>query len=218
MSASPLSHKVVSKKEWDERRAELLKKEKQLTKERDALTAEIRDLPWVKIDKNYVFHTTAGDKTLVELFEGKTQLFVYHFMLGPCCKEACDGCSFWADHFGGFRYHLPQRDVSFKVISRASLERIQRYRDRMGWEFDWVSSADSDFNFDFGLSLGEDREYSGSSVFARNGDTVYHTYFTNGRGDEFLCPTYAILDLVPKGRDESSFSFPMDWVKLHDQY
>src|ERR1700736_2642768 len=152
MTLTPLNHKVVSRKEWDEKRGELLKKEKQLTKDRAALSAELRDMPWVKIEKKYIFHTTAGDKTLAELFDGKSQLFVYHFMLGPGDKEGCPSCSFWADNFGAFHHHLPQRDVSFKMISRGDLDDIQNLRKRMGWEMDWVSSAGSDFNFDFGTS------------------------------------------------------------------
>ena len=228
---SKVKHQVVTQEKWDELRAELLKKEKQLTRARDALTAETRELPWVKIEKNYVFHTTAGDKTLVELFDGHSQLIVYHFMLGPGWKAGCPTCSFWADNYGGFRHHLPQRDVAFKVVSRGSLETIQQYRKRMGWEFDWVSSSDSDFNFDFSISLKtapvqrfpdephkEGIENPGLSVFYREGNDVYRTYFTKSRGLEPLNAVYAALDLVPKGRDEKQLPWTLDWVKRHDEY
>jgi predicted dithiol-disulfide oxidoreductase (DUF899 family) len=224
-------HKVVSREEWDKYRAELLKKEKELTKAHDKLAAERREMPWVKIEKNYVFHTTAGDKTLAELFDGKSQLFVYHFMFGPGWKGGCPLCSFWGDNFNGLRFHLPHRDVAFKVISHASLEEIQAYRKRLGWEFDWVSSADTDFNFDLGVSSRElpqkshsdephfDRtESPGISVFYREGNDVYHTYFTTMRGLESINAVYGALDLTPKGRDESGLSFPMAWVRRHDEY
>jgi predicted dithiol-disulfide oxidoreductase (DUF899 family) len=218
---SPLNHQIVSQKEWDVRHAELLKKEKQLTKERAALTAEIRNFPWVKVEKNYIFHTTAGEKTLAELFKGKSQLFIYHFMFGPGAKEGCSSCAFWADNFGALHHHLPQRDVTFKVISRGSLEDIQAYRERMGWKFDWVSSAGSEFNYDIGVTggeWGENREGPGISIFYRDGSDVYRTYFTTHRGLEIINPTYAVLDMVPKGRDEGGLSYPMAWLKQHDQY
>jgi predicted dithiol-disulfide oxidoreductase (DUF899 family) len=220
-TSTKLEHQVVSQSEWDERRAELLKKEKQLSKDREALTAEIRALPWVKIEKKYVFQTTTGEKTLAELFDDKSQLFVYHFMFGPEAKEGCPSCSFWADNMGAFRHHLPPRDVSFKVISRGPLDKIQAFRKRMGWEFDWVSSAGSDFNFDFGCTggqWGENNEGPGMSIFYRDGDDVYRTYFTTNRGIEIANPTYAVLDMVPKGRDESDQPYVMAWVKHHDKY
>jgi predicted dithiol-disulfide oxidoreductase (DUF899 family) len=212
------NHQVVSRAEWTERRAELLKKEKDLTKQRDALTREIRTLPWVKIEKNYLFQTSHGKKMLVDLFEGKSQLLVYHFMLGPGWGQGCPSCSFWADQFAGLSIHLPHRDVAFKVISRAPLEEIEKYKKRMGWSFDWVSSAGSDFNFDIGVSKGEKDESPGISIFYRDGNDVYHTYFTTGRGLEVLNPTYGILDLVPLGRNEGELEWPMQWVKRHDEY
>jgi predicted dithiol-disulfide oxidoreductase (DUF899 family) len=217
-------NKVVSREEWAKYRADLLKKEKEFTKAHDKLAAEIRDLPWVKIEKNYVFHTTVGDKTLAELFEGKSQLFVYHFMLGPSWKAGCPSCSMWADSFDGLRYHLPHRDVAFKVVSRASLEKIQAYRKRMGWEFDWVSAADTDFNLDLGASANTPDPRTGRteesciSVFIREGDDVYQTYFTTGRGAEAISPIYGALDLTPKGRDESTLPYPMAWIHRHDEY
>lgn len=212
------NHKVVSRTEWAELRAQLLKKEKDLTKQRDSLTREIRNLPWVKIEKEYIFHTENGKKSLADLFEGKSQLLVYHFMLGPGWKAGCPSCSFWADNFSGLRFHLPQRDVAFKVISRAPLADIEKYKKRMGWSFDWVSSAGSDFNLDFGVSKGEKDESPGISIFYRDGNDVFHTYFTTGRGLEVLNQTYGILDLVPKGRDEAGLEWPMQWVKRHDEY
>lgn len=226
-----VKHQVVSREEWNEQRAELLKKEKELTKARDALTTEIRALPWVKIEKNYIFHTTDGDKTLPELFDGKSQLFIYHLMFGPGWKGACPICSFWAENFTALHHHLPHRDVSFKVISRATLDEIQAYRKRMGWEFDWVSSHDSDFNYDFGTSSKtppvkkfpdephlEYTEQPGISVFYRDGNDVYQTYFNTARGLEPINAIYAALDLVPKGRDEEGLEWPSAWIKRHDEY
>lgn len=210
--------KTVGRKEWKRVRAKLLEKEKALTRQRDKLTKQIRKMPRVEVEKDYVFQTTRGKKTLAELFGGKAQLLVYHFMLGPGWGEGCPSCSFWADHFGSFRYHLPQRDVAFKVISRAPLKDIQKYQKRMGWKFDWVSSSGSSFNKDFGVSSGKDNESPGISIFSREGDKVYHTYFTTGRGLEVLNSTYGILDLVPKGRDEDGLEWPMAWVKRHDKY
>jgi predicted dithiol-disulfide oxidoreductase (DUF899 family) len=211
-------HKVVSPKEWARLRASILKKEKKLTHQRDALTREIRKLPWVKIEKPYLFDTVRGKETLAQLFGKKSQLLVYHFMLGPGWGEGCPCCSFWADHFASFRDHLPQRDVAFRVISRAPLKEIERYRKRLNWKFDWVSSAPSAFNTDFGVSSGKDDESPGFSIFYRSGKNVYHTYFTTGRGLEVLNSTYGVLDLVPKGRNESGLEFPMAWVKRHDEY
>jgi len=209
-------HKVVTRQEWDQLRANLLQKEKELTKQRDSLAEEIRSLPWLKIEKNYVFQTKTGNKTLIELFENKSQLVVYHFMFSPGGKP-CRSCSFWADNFNGPRYHLPQRDVTFKVISKAPLEEIEPYRKRMGWEFDWVSSFNTDFNSDFEVSTVEG-EQPGLSVFYRDGDNVYLSYTSRKRGMEFLNPVYGILDLVPKGRDEKGLEWPMAWVKPHDEY
>jgi predicted dithiol-disulfide oxidoreductase (DUF899 family) len=209
---------TVSRKVWKQYRAKLLAKEKILTRQRDKLTAEIRKMPKVKIDKDYRFQTSKGEKSLAELFGKKSQLLVYHFMLGPGWGEGCPSCSFWADHFAAFRYHLPQRDVAFKVISRAPLKEIQKYQKRMGWKFDWVSSNGGKFNIDLGVSSGKDDESPGISIFSREGSDVYHTYFTTGRGLEVLNSTYGILDLVPKGRDEAHLDFTMAWVRRHDEY
>jgi len=212
------THPVVNQKQWQIRRNRLLKEEKALTRRRDALTAKLRAMPWVRIEKPYVFQTRRGERTLAGLFGSKSQLLVYHFMLGPGWGEGCPSCSFWADHFSAFRYHLPQRDVAFKVISRASLKEIEKYRKRMGWTFDWVSSSRSRFNLDFKVSSGKDHESPGISIFKREGNDVYRTYFTTGRGLEVLNSTYGILDLVHKGRDEASLEWPMAWVKRHDDY
>jgi len=194
-----------------------------LTRQRDQLTAEIRSLPWIKIDKEYIFQTTDGNKTLAQLFDGRKQLLVYHFMFPPGVGnngQVCPSCSFWADHFAGLHYHLPHRNVTFKVISRASIGELQSYKKRMGWVFDWVSSSISQFNYDMGVSTLGARESPGISIFYRDPqtDTVYHTYFTTARGLEVLNPTYNILDLVPLGRDEAGLKWPMEWVKRHYEY
>ena len=218
-SRAARKHKVVSRTAWKTARDRVLEEEKELTHARDRVTKKVRALPWVRVDQEgYVFQTTKGEKTLAQLFENKHQLLVYHFMLGPGWAEGCPSCSFWADHFGGFIHHLPHRDVTFKVISRAPLPEIKKYQKRMGWEFDWVSSHGSSFNFDLGVSNGVDEESPGFSVFSRDGQEVYHTYFTTGRGIEVLNPTYGVLDLVPKGRDEDGLEWPMQWVKRHDEY
>ena len=219
---SALNHKVVSPAEWKEARAALLKKEKELTHAHDALTAEIRALPWVKMPSTYTFHTLSGDKTLAELFGDKSQLFMVHFMLAPG-RDACSSCSFWADHYGGLKFHLPQRDVAFTVISRAPLQEIEAYKKRMGWDFEWVSSYGSEFNYDMERSVrdppaGFSGEEPGFCVFFREGGEVFRTYSTTGRGIEVLNGTYGVLDLVPNGRDEGGLSYPMAWVKKHDEY
>jgi len=186
---SKLIHSVVSREEWDSVHEDLRKKEKDLTHQHDALAMEMRSLPWVKITKQYNFHTLHGPKTLLDLFEGHGQLFVYHFMFGTGWKVGCPMCSMWADSYGGMPTHLPHRDCSFKVVSSAPLDKILVYKERMGWEFDWVSAAGSEFNYDMGVSLKDGEvfprigceERSGISVFFRDGEDVYQTYFTSGR-------------------------------------
>jgi predicted dithiol-disulfide oxidoreductase (DUF899 family) len=227
-------HPIVSREEWVVARKLLLAKEKQLTRELDALAKERRDLPWVKVEKTYVFEGSNGKETLADLFDGRSQLIVQHFMFSPDWPEGCTGCSFKSDHIDGARVHLEHHDVSFVSISRAPLEKIEAYRQRMGWTFKWVSSHHSDFNYDYGVSFrpGEPAMYnytqipegsgeaSGDSVFYKDeaGD-IYHTYSTYGRGDEKLVGTYNYLDLTPKGRNETGPGFNlMDWVKRHDQY
>lgn len=227
------NHRIVSREEWLVARKLLLAKEKQLTRELDAIAQERRDLPWVKVEKTYVFDGPNGKETLAELFDGRSQLIVQHFMFGPDWAEGCIGCSFKSDHIDGARVHLEHHDVSFVSVSRAPIEKIEAYRKRMGWTFKWVSSYNSDFNYDFGVSFrpGETAMYnyvvqpqtmdeaSGDSVFLKDecGD-IYHTYSTFGRGDEKLVGAYNYLDLTPNGRNETVKGNLMDWVKRHDQY
>jgi predicted dithiol-disulfide oxidoreductase (DUF899 family) len=228
--------KVVSRDEWLVARKDLLTREKELTRLRDEVSRHRRRLPWVKVDKQYIFDGPDGKETLDDLFEGRSQLIVYHFMLGLGWKEGCKSCSFLADHFDGANWHLPHRDVTFVVISRAPLAEIQSYQKRMGWRFRWLSSHGNDFNFDYHVSFTEEVEKKGKvyynyvtqefisdelpglSVFYKdeNGN-VYHTYSTYAGGLEILVATYNFLDLVPKGRDENPDS-TMDWVRRHDEY
>jgi len=229
-------HPTVSREEWVVARKLLLAKEKQLTRELDALAQQRRDLPWVKVEKTYTFEGPSGKETLAELFDGRSQLIVQHFMFGPDWAEGCVGCSFKSDHIDGARVHLEHHDVSFVSISRAPIEKIEAYRKRMGWTFKWLSSYHSDFNYDYGVSFrpGEPAMYnyvthpapphgmeeaSGDSVFIMDeaGD-IYHTYSTYGRGDEKLVNAYNYLDLTPNGRNETANGNLMDWVKRHDQY
>lgn len=229
-------HKIVSRQEWTEARKAFLDKEKEFTRARDRLSAERRALPWVKVDKAYVFDTPEGKKTLAELFDGRSQLIVYHFMLGPDWEEGCPSCSFLADHFDGANIHLAQRDVTFVAISRASLAEIEAFKRRMGWRFPWVSSFASDFNFDFHVSFKEDEvgkdgdynyerqeimsdEMPGASVFYKDATGgVFHTYSAYARGLDILVGAYNFLDLTPKGRDEAELPWTMAWVRHHDRY
>jgi predicted dithiol-disulfide oxidoreductase (DUF899 family) len=229
---------IVSPAEWLAARIELLAKEKELTRARDALSAARRALPWVRVEKDYVFDTLDGPRTLADLFDGRSQLVVQHFMFGPDWKEGCIGCSFKADHVDAARVHLEQHDVSFVAISRAPLPTLEAYRKRMGWGFRWVSSSGSDFNFDFHVSFTPDEaargtgyynygvrqvfgdEMSGNSVFYKDETgAVFHTYSAFARGDEQLVGAYNYLDLTPKGRNETGPHYNlMDWVRRHDQY
>lgn len=231
------NHPIVSREEWIVARKLLLAKEKQLTRELDALAVERRELPWVKVEKTYVFDGPNGKETLAELFDGRSQLIIQHFMFSPDWTEGCPGCSFKSDHIDGARVHLEHHDVSLVSVSRAPIEKIEAYQKRMGWTFKWVSSYHSDFNYDYGVSFkpGEPAFYNyvhhpatpdglgeaaGDSVFYMDeaGD-IYHTYSTYGRGDEKLVGAYNYLDLTPKGRNETGPGFNlMDWVKRHDQY
>jgi predicted dithiol-disulfide oxidoreductase (DUF899 family) len=229
-------HKIVSEQEWLTARKGLLAKEKELTRARDNLSAERRALPWVKVEKPYVFDTQEGKKTLAELFDGKSQLIVYHFMLGPGWEEGCPSCSYLADHFDGAVIHLGNRDVGFVAVSRAPLSQIEAFKKRMGWRFKWVSSFGSDFNFNYHVSfpkgeVGADGEYNyekqeigsdempGASVFYRDaGGAVFHTYSAYARGLDILVGAYNLLDLTPKGRDEAELPWTMAWVRHHDKY
>jgi predicted dithiol-disulfide oxidoreductase (DUF899 family) len=236
MKTIETDREVVSEAEWVIARKDLLAREKEFTRQRDALSAARRSLPMVKIDKNYVFDGPDGKETLADLFQGRSQLIVYHFMLGPDWEEGCKSCSYLADHFDGANWHLPHRDATLVVISRAPLPKLQNYKKRIGWRFKWVSSEKNDFNFDYHVSFtAEDEkknkayynyatgeffsdELPGLSVFYKNENgEVFHTYSTYARGLDMLVGAYNLLDLTPKGRDEDPES-TMSWVKRHDQY
>jgi predicted dithiol-disulfide oxidoreductase (DUF899 family) len=230
--------KVVPPAEWLAARKELLIKEKEFTRLRDELSRRRRELPWEKVDKKYLFDGPAGKQTLADLFEGRSQLIVYHFMLGPGWKEGCPSCSFLADTFDGARVHMAQRDATLVVVSRANLPEIDVFQKRMGWRFPWVSSFGSDFNFDYQASATKDdqgkgkvfynyeltdspsEERPGVSVFYKDGDgEIFHTYSAYARGLDILIPTYHFLDMTPKGRNEDGLlPHPMAWVRHHDRY
>jgi predicted dithiol-disulfide oxidoreductase (DUF899 family) len=230
-------NEIVTREDWVAARKALLAKEKEFTRARDALSETRRQLPWVKVDKDYVFEGPDGRETLSDLFAGRSQLIVYHFMFGPDWEEGCPSCSYLADHFDGAIVHLNHRDVSMAVVSRAPLDKLEGYRKRMGWKFKWLSSLGSDFNQDYHVSFAADdlasgavyynyatggfpsEEAPGLSVFHRdaNGD-VFHTYSTYARGLDMLIGAYNLLDLVPKGRDEAGLSFTMEWLRRHDRY
>ncbi|HKD99818.1 MAG TPA: thioredoxin family protein [Planctomycetota bacterium] len=231
------AHAVVARAEWLRARTALLAREKELTRLRDELGRERRRLPWVRVEKRYVFDGPGGKETLSDLFDGRGQLAVYHFMFGPEWTEGCPSCSLVSDHIDGAVVHLAQRDVTFVAISRAPLAKIEAFRKRMGWRFKWVSSGGSDFNADYHVSFGKEEmaagrmEYNysttafpsdeapGMSIFAKDaaGD-VFHTYSAYARGLDHLLVAYGVLDLVPKGRDEDALDFPMAWVRHHDRY
>jgi len=230
-------HKVVSHDEWIAARRAYLAEEKAFSKARDALSKKRRELPWEKVEKNYLFDTPSGKKTLADLFGGKSQLIVYHFMLGPGWEQGCPSCSYLADHFDGPAIHLPQRDVAFVVVSRAPLPEIEKFQARMGWKFNWVSSFGSDFNADYQVSVSPEEKASGkvlynyevttfpsderpgASVFFKDpAGGVFHTYSTYGRGLDILIGAYNFLDLAPKGRDEDGLAWSMAWVRHHDRY
>ena len=228
------NHPVVSHEQWVTERRKLLAREKELTRLRDQVARERRALPWARIDKVYTFDAPEGARTLADLFEGRRQLMVQHFMLGPGWEEGCQSCSFMADHTDGMNVHLAHRDVTFVAISRAPLAEIERFRRRMSWKFRWVSSFGNDFNHDFhvsftpqeargqvyynyGLQAFECEELPGISVFYQDdAGGVFHTYSAYRRGVEAMMGTYTLLDLTPKGRDESDG--PMAWVRHHDRY
>ncbi len=231
-------HAVVSKEEWVEKRKELLAQEKEYTRLRDKLTKQRQDLPWVKLDKDYEFQGPRGKEKLVDLFGGKSQLIVYHFMFQPDWTEGCKSCSLIADHYMPAIVHLQQRDTNMVTISKASIDRLEAFRKRMGWDFKWLSSLDSDFNSDFNVTFSGDlkeqkevyynfkmteafpsTEGPGMSVFYKDEDgTIFHTYSVYGRGLEQFLVVYNLLDLVPKGRDEAGLVYGMEWVRHHDKY
>ena len=230
-------HQVVTPEEWGEARKQLLAKEKEFTRLRDQLSHARRDLPWVRVTKQYVFDGPGGKQTLGQLFNGHSQLVVYHFMFAPDWEDGCRGCSFWADNFNGIVPHLNQRDVTFVAISRAPLAKLQAFAKRLGWNFKWLSSAGNDFNYDYNVSFTPESlaggsaiynyaankmnmpELPGISVFFKDADgNVFHTYSCYARGLDMLNTAYHYLDLVPKGRDEAGLPHAMAWVRLRDQY
>jgi predicted dithiol-disulfide oxidoreductase (DUF899 family) len=228
---------VVSHAEWLAARSEFLAKEKEFTRLRDELSHQRRTLPWEKVEKRYEFDSTNGKVTLADLFDGRSQLIVYHFMFGPGWQQGCPSCSYVADHFDGSTMHLANRDTTLAVVSRAPLAEIEAFKKRMDWEFKWVSSFDSDFNFDYRVSFTPEERASGKveynyargefpseegpgvSIFAKDAaGEVFHTYSSYARGLDILVGTYNFLDLVPKGRDEDDLAFTMSWVRHHDRY
>ncbi len=217
-------HPVVSRNEWHIAREALLRREKELTRATDALTRDRMALPWVQVDKPYLFEGAHGPQRLQDLFHGKRQLIVYHFMFGPDWEEGCVGCSLLADHLDSALMHLPHHDVSVVAVSRAPYARLAAFKARMGWAFDWYSSAQSDFNFDFGASVpqadGAVEERPGASAFFRDPDgEIFHTYSVFERGVERLAGAYNYLDIAPLGRNENGPYFDVrDWVRHHDQY
>src|SRR5260221_4696551 len=214
----------------------MLVKKKKITRKRDELNHQWKNLPWVKVEKEYVFDGPEGKETLAELFAGKSQLIIYHFMFGPGWKEGCPHCSFWSDHYDATRVHLGQRDTGLVVISRAPLKEIQTFKKRMGWKFKWVSSFKSDFNFDYHVSFTSEEIKSGtlfynyaktkmrideregvSAFYKDKKGGVFHTYSSHARGIDMLNTTYHFLDLTAKGRDENP-DHSQDWVRYHDRY
>ena len=233
---SSMNHRVVSHQEWLAARTAFLAKEKEFTRLRDELSRQRRELPWEKVEKPYVFDGPRGKETLADLFDGKSQLIVYHFMFAPEWDEGCPHCSFWADNYSGMVVHLKHRDASFIAVSRAPFAKIEAFRKRMGWSFKWVSSSGNDFNYDFQASFTPEQirsgavyynyaktamdmtDREGTSVFYRDKrGAIFHTYSTYARGIDMLNTAYNFLDLAPKGRDEHG-EFTQDWVRYHDRY
>ncbi|HEX2115178.1 MAG TPA: DUF899 domain-containing protein [Alphaproteobacteria bacterium] len=234
LSTTP--HRVVGREAWLAARKALLAREKEFTRLRDELSAARRALPWVRVERSYLFDGPNGEESLSDLFEGRSQLLVYHFMFDPDWPEGCKSCSFWADNFQGAIAHLNQRDVTMIAISRAPLAKIEAFRKRMGWNFKWVSSFGNDFNRDFGVSFtAEDRargvplynfgtqmfggpEAPGMSAFREDGNAIFHTYSCYARGLDALNGAYQLLDLTSKGRDEAGLPYAMAWVRHRDKY
>jgi predicted dithiol-disulfide oxidoreductase (DUF899 family) len=230
-------HAVVSPAEWLAARKELLRKEKELTRLRDEISRERLELPWEEVKKEYVFNGPKGKRTLAELFDGRDQLIVYHFMFGPEWAEGCPSCSFIADHFDGAAVHLANRGITLTAVSRAPFEKIEPFKKRMGWRFNWVSSDGNDFNWDYHVSFTKEEitgvkmpykygtssfpsdEAPGLSVFYKDeAGKVFHTYSTYARGGDILIGAYNFLDIAPLGRNEERFDWPMQWVRHHDKY
>ncbi len=236
MTATQTEVNVVTKNEWLKARLALLDAEKELTRKRDEVARRRRELPWERVAKSYIFEGPNGPRTLADLFAARSQLVIYHFMLGPTWEEGCKSCSFLADHFDATQIHLAHRDVTFVAVSRAPLPRIAEFQQRMGWRFPWFSAFGTSFQRDYGVhftkeelageidyNYGKTRfgaeEAPGLSVFSKDASgQVFHTYSTYGRGLDPLIGTYQFLDLVPKGRDEEGLAFSMSWVRHHDKY
>ena len=233
---NPNRHETVDPDAWLAARLAHLEEEKAFTRQRDELSRKRRALPWLRIEKDYEFTGPDGPLSLDDLFDGRPQLLIYHFMLGPGWAEGCPSCSFWADNYDGLAVHLAHRDTTLLAVSRATFPEIEAYRSRMGWTFPWVSSSDSDFNFDLGVSFTPSQvdagtpnynfgtqvfpgeEAAGVSVLARNGGDVFLTYQTFSRGLDMLNTAYHMLDLTPKGRDEDGLPWSMAWLHRHDAY
>ncbi|MCE7070420.1 MULTISPECIES: DUF899 domain-containing protein [Dyadobacter] len=229
------NHHIVSQEKWIEARKHLLKKEKELTRLNDELARQRRQLPWVEVNKHYIFESEQGRKTLSDLFDGKSQLIIYHFMFAPGDKEGCPGCSFLADHIDGANLHLAHHDISVVVVSRAPLQELLPFKHRMEWKFEWVSSFGSDFNYDYFVSFTQEQlnngsiyynyedlkhddgtESPGTSVFFKDkSGKIYHTYSSYARGGDILVGAHNFLDITPKGRNEEG---AMDWMRHHDKY
>ncbi len=229
-------HRVVSRQEWLEKRMALLVEEKEFTRQRDAMAAKVRELPWVKVEKTYTFDSPSGKKSLADLFGEKSQLVVYHFMFDPTWSQGCKSCSFIADHYNSLVIHLAHRDISFMTVSKAPVEQIEAFRKRMGWTFPWVSGGNTDFGRDYGVSFTDQelasgdavynfnrgaypiRELPGLSVFIKDSrGAIYHTYSTYARGLDTFLTAYQYMDVTPKGRDEAE-SPGMGWLRHHDRY
>lgn len=232
-----MSEIMTDTEAWQEARVALLEKEKAHLRAGDALAAERRAMPKLLVTTDYSFDTQAGAKSLRDLFAGRSQLITQHFMFGPDWEAGCPSCSFWADGYDNMIQHLNQRDVSFVAVSRAPVDKLLTYRDRMGWSFDWVSSGANSFNYDFGVSATaeelaagrmtynyreapvRDGEFHGLSVFEQGDNgSILHTYSSYGRGLDPMNATYAFLDLTPRGRQEDELPFSMAWVRRHDEY
>lgn len=232
-----VGNRIVSREEWLTARKEHLAKEKEFTRLRDQLSRQRRELPWVKVEKEYRFDGPGGRVGFADLFAGRSQLIVYHFMFGPDWEEGCPSCSFWADGYNGFEVHLNRRDITLVAVSRAPLDKLEAYKRRMGWHFNWVSAVGNEFNrdfhvlftpgeveaeeelYNFGSSSFPGEDAPGLSVFLKNErGEVFHTYSCYSRGLDMMNAAYHHMDLVPKGRDEDGLPFTMAWLRRHDQY
>ncbi len=230
-------HSIISHQQWIKARQELLQKEKELTRLRDHVSQMRRELPWEKVTKDYVFASETGQVSLAELFAGRSQLIIYHFMFDPQWDEGCKSCSLLADHFNPAIVHLEHRDVSMAVVSKAPIEKLKAFKQRMGWNFTWVSSLNNEFNRDYYVSFTEEElkqnkayynyhegavfpvaEAPGISVFIKQNNSVFHTYSSYSRGLDMFINAYHLLDITPKGRDEDKLIYSMEWIRHHDRY